>query len=132
MVGCEMPSGNVASGAQPVTLRRWRVVEVVTHGGVRTRHVSGHDTTSDDGRASGAIVAFDLQTMTATTTGSVRYRLVGLPGNSRKAQAVWEQWCTTHGVISERDVTNDYMDPDDVSTRQFVALNDSAFSAKPK
>jgi hypothetical protein len=108
------------------------VVEVTTQSGARTRHVSGHDTAIDEGRASGAIVAFDLQTMTATTASGVCFRLVGLPGNSRKAQEVWEQWCSEQGVVSERDVTNDYMDPDDVSTRQFVALKDSALASKPK
>ena len=127
-----MPNVKVASSAQAVALRRWRVIEVITESCARTRHVLGHDAESDDGRASSAIAAFDLQTMTATTISGARFRLVGLPGHSRKAQAVWEQWRVSHGVVSERDVTNDYMDPDDVSTRQFVALKDSALAGRPK
>ncbi len=126
-----MLNGNTGNGAPAVTLRRWTVVEVVTRNGARTRHVWGHDAAIDDGRVSSAIVNFRLDTMTLTTTTGTQYRLTGLPGRSRKGQPVWEAWCSANGVVAERDVTNDYMDPDDVSTRQFVALNDSAFFAKP-
>ncbi len=125
-------SGATECGSQPITLRRWRVVAVVTRRGARTRHVWGHDVASDEGRVSGPIANFVLETMTITTTSGARYRLAGLPGHSRKGQPVWEEWCSANEVIGEKDVTNDYMDPDDVSTRQFVAMNDSAFSGKPK
>lgn len=125
-----MSNGNRGSGAQAVTLRRWKVVEVFTRSGARSRHAWGHDIATDEGRVSSAIAEFKLETMTVTTTTGTHYRLAGLPGLSRKGQPVWEQWCRENEVISELDVTNEYMDPDDVSTRQFVALNDSAFSAK--
>jgi hypothetical protein len=122
---------NAGNGAQAIALRRWRVTEVVTQSGARTRHAWGHDVANDEGRVSGAIVDFRLETMTVTTSNGIRYRLAGLPAHSRKGQPVWEAWCAENDVVSERDVTNDYMDPDDVSTRQFVALNDSAFFGKP-
>ena len=125
-----MPNGNTGSGAQAVTLRRWQVVMVVTRSGVRTRHVWGHDIASDEGCVSGPIVSFKLETMTVITAKGLHYRLAGLPGPSKKGQPVWEEWCRAHEVVAERDVTNDYMDPDDVSTRQFAALNVSSFSAK--
>lgn len=123
-------STNSMNNAPAVTMRRWRVSEVVAQNGARTRHVWGHDVESDDGRVSGAIIDFKMEHMIATTASGTRYRLLGLPGVSRKGLPVWEQWCSAHGVVSHRDVTNDYMDADDVSTRQFVALNDSAFVAK--
>lgn len=127
-----MPDANIKSGVPAVTLRRWRVVEVVTRHGTRTRHLAGHDVTNDEGRVSSPIVEFKLESMTATSSSGARYRLAGLPGQSRKVEAVWEHWCKTNEVVSQRDVTNDYMDPDDVSTRQFVALTGSALSARPK
>lgn len=127
-----MQNDNTGSSAQPVTLRRWSVVAVATRNGARSRHVWGHDIAADEGRVSDAIKDFALETMTITTISGARYRLGGLPANSRKAQPVWEEWCRAHDVIAEVDVTNDYMDPDDVSTRQFVALNAAAFSTKPK
>ena len=105
---------------------------VTTRSGARSRHVWGHDVAHDEGRVSSAIVDFKMETMTLTTASGAHYRLAGLPGVSRKAQPVWKEWCKTNDVVAERDVTNDYMDPDDVSTRQFVALNVSALSAKPE
>ena len=125
-----MPNDNTGNGAQAVTLRRWQVSMVVTRSGKRTRHAWGHDVALDEGRVSDEIVDFKLETMTVTTASGAQYRLGGLPGISKKGQPVWEEWCGAHGVITQRDVTNDYMDPDDVSTRQFVALNVSAFSTK--
>ncbi len=124
-----MSIDNHSSHGDVVTLRRWRVAEATTERGVRTRHVWGHDAASDEGCASSAITSFKLETMTLTTTGGTQYRLAGLPGYSRKGQAAWKSWCEVNQVVMERDVTNDYMDAEDVSTRQFVALNVSAFSA---
>lgn len=113
-----------------VTLRRWRVMEVVTQGGMRTRHLLGHDIDSDEGRVSSPIVDFKLDAMMATTSSGGRYRLAGVPGQSRKVQSIWDDWCRANGVYAQYDVTNDYMDPDDMSTRQFVALNVSAFATR--
>ena len=125
-----MSNGIVENQGQTVTLRRWRVVDVVTRGGTRARHVWGHDATLDEGRVSSAIAEFNPATMTVTTITGAHFRLAGLPGTSRKGQPVWEKWCQENGVVYEKDASNEYMDPEDVSTRQFVALNDSAFSAK--
>ena len=119
------------SNAPAVTLRRWRVIEIVTRSGARSRHLLGHDITNDEDRVSSAIADFRLETMTATTSSGVRYRLGGVPGNSRRMQAMWDDWVRANGVISQHDVTNDYMDPDDVSTRQFAALHLTAFMGKP-
>ncbi len=123
-------NGSINNGAPAVTLRRWRVVEVLTRDGVRTRHLLGHDVTNDEDRVSSPVIGFKLEIMTATTSSGARYRLAGVPAQSRRLQGMWEEWCRAYGVIDQRDVTNDYMDPDDLSTRQFVALNVSAISAK--
>jgi hypothetical protein len=129
---CEMPNKLSPGGIPPVTLRRWQVIEVTTQGGSRSRHLLGHDVANDEGRISSAIVNFQLESMTATTASGGRYRLAGLPGHSRKAQPLWEQWCRDGGVVAQHNVTNDYMDPEDMSTRQFVALNHSAISGGPR
>ncbi len=126
-----MQNGNNGNDLPMITLRRWTVVAVVTRGGARTRHVWGHDIATDEGCVSETIMDFKMETMTITTATGRRYRLGGLPGRSKKAQPVWEEWCSQHGVVAQRDVTNDYMDPADVSTRQFVALNISAITGKP-
>jgi hypothetical protein len=123
--------GNHSFGsASAVTLRRWQVMEVVTRHGLRTRHLLGHDTASDEGRVSSPVVDFKLETMTATTSSGARYRLAGVPAHSRKVQSMWHDWCKANAVSAQYDVTNDYMDPDDMSTRQFVALNVSAFTTR--
>lgn len=114
---------------QVVTLRRWQIALVVTQGNVRTRHVWGHDVESDGGRVSSAIVDFKPETMTLSTASGSQYRLAGLPGPSKKGKPVWDEWCKTNKVIAQKDVTNDYMDPDNVSTRQFAALNEASLSA---
>lgn len=125
-----MDDGYQGDDGKTVTLRRWTVVAVVTRRATRSRHVWGHDVASDEGFVSGAIVRFDMATMTATAVDGIRYRLGGLPGHSRMAQPVWDEWCRRHEVVGQLEVTNDYMDPDDVSTRQFMALNVSAFSGR--
>ncbi len=122
--------GKAGIAAQPVTLRRWRVMMVVTKGGSRTRHVCGHDAAIDAGCVSDTVVDFKLDTMTITTASGATYKLVGFPAQSRKVQPVWEEWCKTNGVAAERDISNEYLDPANINTGQFMALNVSAFSAK--
>ena len=127
-----MQNANEGNTAQVVTLRRWTVVLVATRDGVRSRHVWGHDVATDEGRVSEAIKDFSMETMTLTTANGFRYCLGGLPGHSRKGQPAWDEWCKAHHVVAQLEVTNDYMNADDVSTRQFMALNVSAFVGKPK
>jgi hypothetical protein len=99
-------------------LRRWRVIEVITHDGKCTRHVYGHDVTNGAGRASSSIKEFDLETMTVITKSGKSYRLVGLPGRSRVGDFVWKHWCSNYGVISELDVTREYFRPDALFAKQ--------------
>ena len=100
-----------------VTLRRWRVMEVETKDGTRSRHVCGHDAKNASGCASSPIVEFDLEKMTATTRSGRCYRLLGLPGNSRLGKHAWNNWCNKSGVVAELDVTNEYLNVDQLSNR---------------
>ena len=103
-------------GNQTITLRRWRVVEIEVPDGTRSRHVFGHDSKSGLGRASSPIKEFNQASMTATTRSGSNYKLIGLPGNSRLGQAAWRRWCTSNVVASETDVTEQYLNIDQLST----------------
>ncbi len=127
-----MANGTTGNDAPDVILRRWRVMEVVARNGLHSRHLLGHDVTHDEDRVSSPLAGFNMESMTATTRSGARYRLAGVPGQSRKVQAVWDDWCRTCGVVSQHDVTNEYMDPDDVSTRQFVALSTPDAPTRPR
>ncbi len=115
-----MPSRTNASAGQQITLRRWRVTEVEARNGTRSRHVWGHDVENDIGLASSQIKEFNLGAMTATTRSGTKYRLVGLPGNSRLGKCAWDKWCNNNKVVSELDVTNEYLDIEQLSTGKFV------------
>jgi len=122
-LGNAMSTRKVLDNAQEVILRRWRVIEIETQDGTRSRHVWGHDVTHDLGRASTAIMDFNLNTMTATTRSGRNYRLVGLPGNSRLGKHAWSSWCSTHGVVSEVDITNEYLNIHELSTIELAKIN---------
>lgn len=106
------PVRDVPDDYKDPSLRRWRVMEVVSQGSARSRHVYGHDVTNDAGRASTAIKVFDHATMTATTYSGRNYKLTGAPGNSRSGEVAWKNWCSINGVVSETDVTHEYFDSD--------------------
>lgn len=114
-----MPTGDIPGNPGKVSLRRWRVAEIEAKDGVRSRHVWGHDVTNNLGRASSAIKEFDYDTMTATTRSGKLYLLIGLPGDSRIGRSAWKKWCRDNGIVSEQDVTNEYLDIDDMSTVGF-------------
>jgi len=120
-----MPSSRGTSVGQEITLRRWRVTEVEARNGTRSRHVWGHDVENDIGLASSQIKEFNLGAMTATTRSGTNYRLVGLPGNSRLGKCAWDKWCSNNQVVSELDVTNEYINIDQISTGRFVKTGDS-------
>lgn len=114
---------DVMSDSQEITLRRWRVIEVEAQDGIRSRHVWGHDVKNGLGRASSPIMEFNLDAMTAITRSGRSYRLVGLPGNSRLGKNAWSNWCSDNGVVSELDVTNEYLNIDQLSTVELAKIN---------
>ncbi len=118
-----MPNMNIPDDAQETTLRRWRVMEVEARDGTRSRHVWGHDVKNGLGCASSVITKFNLDTMTATTLSGRNYKLVGLPGNSRLGKNAWIHWCSNNKIVSEMDVTNEYLNIDQLSTVQVVKFN---------
>lgn len=93
-------------------VRRWRVMEVVSQSGGRSRHILGHDVTHDMGRASSGIRSFDLDAMTATTHSGTVYKLVGVPGKARSGERAWQNWCRINSVSAAVDVTAEYFDLD--------------------
>ncbi len=97
---------------QILLVRRWRVMEVVSHLGRRSRHIWGHDVTNDMGRASSGIKSFDLDAMTATTHSGTVYKLIGVPGKARSGERAWQNWCRINSVSTAVDVTAEYFDLD--------------------
>lgn len=104
------------------TIRRWKVVEVKLQSGEVTRHLCGHEVSRDVGRASSPIKHFDRDTMVLTTQSGSRYQLHGLPSDSNVAEQAWRNWCKSNPVLSERDVTHEYLDVSKVSTVGFEKL----------
>lgn len=117
-----MSVNKIQSAPREITLRRWRVIEIELPGGVRSRHVWGHDAEKNAGRASSAIETFDKETLVATTRSGSTYRLTGLPGNSRLGKSAWNDWCKESKVVSECDVTHEYLDVNKISTVGFERL----------
>jgi hypothetical protein len=111
-----MPIKNIPNDIQEISLRRWRVMEVETHNGTRSRHVCGHDVQNSLGRASSPIVEFKQDSKTAISRSGSNYKLVGLPGNSRLGKGAWKRWCSENAVVSEVDVTVEYLNIDQLST----------------
>ena len=111
--------------SQNISLRRWRVMESEAPDGVRSHHVCGHDVTHNRGRASSAIIEFNKDAMTATTRSGTLYKLIGLPGNSTIGKAAWDKWCRDNGIVSQKDVTDDYLNVNKISTVGFEKITKS-------
>ena len=121
-----MPIENVPGESGEVSLRRWRVIEIVAPDGTKSRHVCGHDVTNDKGRASSPIIKFDLDAMVAISRSGSTYRLVGLPGNSRLGKGAWGRWLRHNEVVSEVDVTDEYFNIDRLSTAELTKITTAA------
>ncbi len=123
-----MPIENERDISQEIRLRRWRVMEIETPDGVCSRHVCGHDAKNSRGRASSPIIEFNQDSMTVTTRSGNIYKLIGLPGNSRLGRSAWHRWCRDNDnvIASQADVTNEYMDIDNLSTAEFKKFNSAA------
>jgi hypothetical protein len=120
-----MSMTNVPIDSQEITLRRWRVIEVELQDGTRSRHVWGHDKTNEQGLASSTIIKFNSDEMIVITRSGRNYRLLGLPGNARIGRSAWRRWCSKNGVVSELDVTNEYLNPDQLSTLELGKVIDA-------
>lgn len=107
-----MPINRIPDSFKSPEIRRWRVMEVESKTGARSRHIWGHDVANDAGRASSGIKEFNLEAMTATTYSGRVYKLIGAPGKARSGEKAWQGWCQANGVVSVVDVTAEYFDAD--------------------
>ena len=93
---------------EPVTVMSiWSLVQVSWASGERTRHLVGR--ANREGRVCSDIVAFDLDSMTATTRSGRQYRLQGEPGRNRDAWFVFEVWLGRQKPIHVVDMTEALM-----------------------
>lgn len=106
------PVKDVPDSNKSPSLRRWRVMETLSHRGAIKRHVYGHDITNDTARVSTSIDKYDRETMTITTHSGSIYKLLGAPGHSRGGTLAWKIWCSNNDVAAEKDVTKEYFDLD--------------------
>ncbi|PLP96648.1 hypothetical protein CYJ10_31030 [Cupriavidus pauculus] len=65
--------------------------------------------TSNSGRVSSAIEAFDHATRTGTTRSGRRYVLMGEPGEDPDGMHTWAVWARVNDVREETDVSSDYL-----------------------
>jgi hypothetical protein len=91
------------------SLHCWRVMEAVAPGDIRTRHVCGHNATSSFGISTSAIQEFNPVAMTVKTRSGRTYTLVGQPDNSSLGEAAWRKWCIDNGIVTQLDVTSEYL-----------------------
>lgn len=103
-------------------LHCWRVIEVVSRGDIRTRHVCGQNPTGDMGISTSAIQEFDPVEMTVKTRSGKIYVLVGQPEHSHLTKVACK-WCKDNSIIAERDVTSEYLKADRAPTITFKRLN---------
>lgn len=108
------------------SLHDWRVMEAVSPGGDRTRHVCGHNAAGSLGISTSAIQEFDAVAMTVKTLSGKTYALVGQPGESRLGEAAWQKWCKDNGIFAEVDVTDDYQSAIPETTITFKRLGITA------
>ena len=123
-----MPIENEPGISQEIRLRRWSVMEIETPDGVCSRHMCGHGAKNSRGHASSPINEFNQDSMTVTTRSGSIYKLVGLPGNSRLGRSAWRRCCRDNDnvIASQADVTNEYLDIDNLSTGEFKKNNNAA------
>lgn len=101
-------------GMEPVIhLVRWRVFEADDS----TRHFVGWAIEGMSGRVSSAIQEFDAARGEGRTQSGRVYRLEGPPGEDGDASYTWNRWCELNSVTSVRDVSDEYRQAPEESTR---------------
>ena len=115
-------SSNTLPPNSPKLLHHWRVMEAVSPGDIRTRHVCGQNSTSSFGISTSAIQEFDPVAMTVKTRSGKTYTLVGSPDKSSLGEGAWRKWCKDNGIVAELDVTSDYLKVDPAPKITFKRL----------
>ncbi len=90
-------------------LHRWRVMEAVWSGDVRTRHVCAENAENKIGVSTSSIREFDPVAMSVKTRSGKIYFLAGQPEASRLAEAAWRKWRGENEILAEHDVTGEYL-----------------------
>ncbi len=116
-------SSNIFPPNSTKLLHLWRVMEAVSSGDIRTRHVCGANATNSLGISTSAIQEFDPVAMTVKTRSGKTYTLVGLPDNSHLGEAAWGKWCNDNSIVAKLDVTSDYLNVDPVPAITFKRLS---------
>lgn len=102
-------SSNTIPPNSTKSLHRWRVMEAVSSGDIRTRHVCGENATGSFGISTSAIQEFDPVALAVKTRSGGTYTLVGPSDNSCLGDGAWRKWCNDNGTVADRDVTSDYL-----------------------
>ena len=104
-------------------LHRWRVLEAVSPGNIRTRHICGQDDAGSVGISTSAIQEFDPVGMSVNTRSGRTYILFGPSGESRLGEGAWRKWCNDNGIVAELDVTGEYLKAEQASTVTFKKIS---------
>jgi hypothetical protein len=104
-------------------LHRWRVMEAVSPGNTRTRHVCGQNPSASFGISTSAIQEFDPVAMTVKTRSGKTYILVGSPDSSAiLGDGAWRKWCKDNGIVAAQDVTGEYKKTDSAAKITFKRI----------
>jgi hypothetical protein len=90
-------------------LFRWRVMEAVSSGNIRTRHACGQNPAAGYGISTSAIREFDPVAMTVRTRSGKVYTLVGPPDYSSLGDVAWRKWRGDNDTVAYWDVTREYL-----------------------
>ena len=94
-----------------IVLIDWHVFEVqLPSRNERTRHFAGQNVTDNEGRASSAIVTFDLETGRGVTESGRVYQLQGRTGFTGDGQYTWDRWKSINSATNVLDVTAEIKD----------------------
>jgi hypothetical protein len=96
----------------PISVERWRCIKVASSpykdiGG--KVFVVGYSPLEDSGFISAPVKAYKSATGIVTTTEGQIIQLVGEPGQSRDADALWRHFIKRHRVREEQDVSSRYL-----------------------
>ena len=74
---------------------------------MRTRHFAGYNVTDREGRASSAIVTFDVATGRGVTVSGRVYELRGRTDFNADGEYVWHRWLEINSAMDVVDVTDE-------------------------
>ena len=115
-------SSNTTPPNSTEQLHRWRVMEAVLSGDIRTRHVCAENSANSYGISTSSIQMFDPVAMTVKTRSGKIYHLIGQPEKSPLGEVAWRQWCSENDIVAEHDVTGEFLRVDQTPTVTFKKI----------